>query len=65
MKQQVQVFAVQPDGTAKPAGSFEVEASSVDGLKRAARDYLAGAGNKIRSISAGPVRMVAYVERKR
>ena len=69
MERTLHVFVIPADrtpaGPPKPARALTVEASSLDGLRDAAREKLATEGFRVRSLSFGPKGLVAYVEERR
>ena len=69
MERTLHVFVIPADrtpaGPPKPARALTVEASSLDGLRDAAREKLATEGFRVRSLSFGPKGLVAYVEDRR
>lgn len=69
MQRTLHVFEIpvdrSPGGPPKPARVLVVEASSLDGLREAARQKLAAEGCRVRSLSFGPKGLVAYVEAAR
>jgi len=69
MERTLHVFVIHADrspaGPPKPARALTVEASSLDGLREAAREKLAAEGYRVRSLSFGPKGLVAYVEAAR
>jgi hypothetical protein len=69
MERTLHVFVIpadrSPAGPPKPARALAVEASSLDGLRDAAREKLVTEGYRVRSLSFGPKGLVAYVEERR
>jgi len=69
MERTLHVFVIPADripaGPPKPGRALTVEASSLDGLREAAREKLAAEGYRVRSLSFGPKGLVAYVEERR
>lgn len=67
MQRTVQVFVVPKSpvaggGPPLPARKLTVEAPSLDGLRDTAHAALTADGLRIRSLSFGPVGLLAYVE---
>lgn len=66
MERTVKVFVIPkervPGGPPRPARELTVQATTVDGLREAARTKLAAEGLRVRSLSFGPKGLVAYVE---
>lgn len=66
MQRTLHVFEIpadrSPGGPPKPARVLVVEATSLDGLRKAAREKLAAEGCRVRSLSFGPKGLIAYVE---
>jgi hypothetical protein len=69
MQRTLHVFEIpadrSPGGPPQPARVLVVEATSLDGLREAARQKLAAEGCRVRSLSFGPKGLIAYVEAAR
>jgi hypothetical protein len=69
MERTLHVFVIpdgqSPAGPPRPAQALTVHASSLDGLREAAREKLKAEGYRVRSLSFGPKGLIAYVEAAR
>lgn len=52
------------NGVPAPPAELAVEAPSLDGARAAARERLETEGYRIRSLTCGPMGLVAYVEER-
>lgn len=68
MKRRVQVFVIRaadrPIGVPHPADEREVEATTTDGIRAAARSELEADGYRVRALSFTEDGLVAYVEER-
>ncbi len=68
MERRLKLFVIPqdklPGGPPNPAQELTIEASSLDGLRDAARIYIEDENLKVRSISNGPGGIVAYAEER-
>ena len=68
MERRLRLFVIPqdklPGGPPNPAQEFTIEASSLDGLREAARKLIEDKNLKVRSISNVPAGIVAYAEER-
>ena len=68
MERTIKLFIIPrdrvPGGPPNPARELTVEASTIDGLRAAARTQVENEGLRVRSISFGSTGLVVYAEEK-
>lgn len=68
MDRRLKLFVISldklPGGPPNPAQELTIEASSLDGLREAARKHIESENLKVRSISNSPGGIVAYAEER-